>query len=31
MKQGYSKNSKQNLINYNEKLTVEKFTRDPPL
>ena len=31
MKQGSGKNSKQNQINYNEKLMLEKFTRNLPL
>ena len=30
-KQGSSQNSKQNQINYDEKLTLEKFTRNIPL
>ena len=31
MKRGSSKNSKQNQINYDEKLTLEKFTKNLPL
>ena len=31
MEQGSGKNSKQNLKNYDEKLTLEKFTKNLPL